>query len=153
MNPSQNYCEASLSNALTILLDRLGERPLYTDEGVNDDLTVAHIHRTAWQELTDRELVTARDGIGCCRYQLTGSGWYQALKLTGKLDTPEFQQHFGRLNTVLKCLASGRKEEHFAQTHICKVSRRDRRKNRRESARDVQIRGRIALQDPHECLR
>ncbi len=51
------------------------------DEVVNDDLTVAHIYRTTWQELTDRELVTARNGIGCCRYQLTGSGWREALKL------------------------------------------------------------------------
>ena len=118
MNPSQNYCEANLSNALALLLDRLGERPIYMDEVVNDDLTVAHISRNTWQELTDRELVTARDGIGCCRYQLTGSGWREALKLTGQLDAPEFQERFGRLNTVLKSLVNGRKEKGFAQTHI-----------------------------------
>ena len=47
------------------------------DEVVNDDLTVARVYRTTWQELTDRELVTARIGIGCCRYQLTGSGWLE----------------------------------------------------------------------------
>jgi hypothetical protein len=118
MNPSQNYCEANLSKALALLLDRLGERPFYMDEVVNDDLTVAHISRNTWQELTDRELVTARDGIGCCRYQLTGSGWREALKLTGQLDAPEFQERFGRLNTVLKSLVNGRKEKGFAQTHI-----------------------------------
>src|SRR5438067_8620780 len=118
MNPSQNYCEANLANALTLLLNRLGERPLYTDEVVNDDLAVAHIYRTTWQELTDRELVTARDGIGCCRYQLTGSGWREALKLSGQLDTPQFQERFGRLNTALMSLVTGRKEEGFAQTHI-----------------------------------
>ena len=88
------------------------------DEVVNDDLTVAHIYRTTWQELTDRELVTARDGIGCCRYQLTGSGWREALKITGQLDAPEFQERFGRLNTVLERLVNGRKEEGSAQTHI-----------------------------------
>ena len=118
MNPSQNYCEANLANALTLLLNRLGERPLYTDEVVNDDLAVAHIYRTTWQELTDRELVTARDGIGCCRYQLTGSGWREALKLSGKLDTPQFQERFGRLNTALMSLVTDRKEGGFAQTHI-----------------------------------
>ncbi len=107
MKPSQNYCEANLSKALTLLLDRLGERPFYMDEVVNDDLTVAHIYRTTWQELTDRELVTARNGIGCCRYQLTGSGWREALKLTGQLDAPEFQERFARLNTVLKSLVNG----------------------------------------------
>src|ERR1700676_35412 len=104
MNASQNCCEPELSKALTLLLDRLGERAFYMDEVVNDDLTVAHVHRTTSQELTDRELVTARDGIGCCRYQLTGSGWREALKLSGQLDAPEFQEHFGRLNTVLKSL-------------------------------------------------
>ena len=79
-NFSQNYCEANLSKALALLLDRLGERALYMDEVVNDDLTVTHVYRTTWRELTDRELVTAREGIGCCRYQLTGSGWREALK-------------------------------------------------------------------------
>jgi hypothetical protein len=118
MTFAQNYCEANLSQALTLLLDRLGERPIYMDEVVNDDLAVAHIHRTTWQELTDRKLVTARTGIGCCRYQLTGSGWREALKLTGQLDTPEFQERFGRLNAILKLLVNGRKDEAFAQTHI-----------------------------------
>jgi hypothetical protein len=118
MNPSQNYCEANLSNALALLLDRLGERPIYMDEVVNDDLTVAHIYRTTWQELTDRELVTARDGIGCCHYRLTGSGWREALRVTGRLDTAEFQEHFERLNTVLRTLVNGRKGDVFAQTHI-----------------------------------
>ena len=118
MTLSQNYCDANLSEALTLLLDRLGERPIYMDEVVNDDLTVAHIYRTTWQELTDRKLITARTGIGCCRYQLTGSGWREALKLTGQLDTPEFQERFGRLNAVLKILVNGRKQGGFAQTHI-----------------------------------
>src|SRR3989442_1174878 len=118
MTLSQNYRDANLPEALTLLLDRLGERPIYMDEVVNDDLTVAHIYPTTWQELTDRKLVTARTGIGCCRYQLTGSGWREALKLTGQLDTPEFQERFGRLNGVLKILVNGRKEGGFAQTHI-----------------------------------
>jgi hypothetical protein len=118
MTPAQDHCETNLSKALTLLLDRLGERPVYTDEVVNDDLTVAHIHRITWQELTDRELVRARYDIGCCRYQLTGSGWREALKLTGQFDTPDFQERFGRLNSVLKSLANGRKEEGLAQTHI-----------------------------------
>jgi hypothetical protein len=118
MNPSRNYCEANLSKALTLLLDRLGERPFYMDEVVNDDLTAGHIYRTTWQELTDRELVTARDGIGCCRYQLTGSGWREALKLTGQLDAPEFQERFGRLNAFLNSLVNGRKEAGYAQTYI-----------------------------------
>jgi hypothetical protein len=85
---------------------------------VNDDLTVAHIFPTTWQELADRELVTAREGIGCCRYQITGSGWREALKRTGQFDEPEFQERLGRLNSVLKGLVYGRKEERFAQTHI-----------------------------------
>src|SRR5213596_2602062 len=118
MTLSQNYCDANLSEALTLLLDRLGERPIYMDEVVNDDLTVAHIYRTTWQELTDRKLITARTGIGCCRYQLTGSGWREALKLTGQLDAPEFQERFGRLNAVLKGLVDGRKQEVFAQTQV-----------------------------------
>src|SRR5215475_2308249 len=114
---SQNSCEANLSKALTLLLDRLGERPIYMDEVVNDDLTAVHVYRTTWHELTDRELVTAHDGIGCCRYQLTGSGWREALKVTGQLDTPEFKERFGRLNAVLRSLVNGRKGEGLAETH------------------------------------
>lgn len=118
MIPPRNYCEANLSDALTVLLGRLGERPIYMDEVVNDDLTVAHIHQTTWEELTDRKLVTARMGIGCCRYQLTGSGWLEALKRTGQLDTSQFQERFGRLNTVLETLVDGRMEEAFAPAHM-----------------------------------
>jgi len=118
MNPSPNDSEANLSQALILLLDRLGERPIYMDEVVNDDLTVAHIRRATWQELTDRELVAARPDIGCWRYRLTGSGWREALKLTGQLDTPEFQKRFGRLNAVLKTFVNGRKEDGFEQTHV-----------------------------------
>src|SRR5262249_26295519 len=79
---------------------------------------VAHINRATWQELTDRGLVTAHMGIGCCRYQLTGSGWREALKCSGQLDTPEFQERFERLNAVLKGLLDARKEEAFAQTQV-----------------------------------
>jgi hypothetical protein len=116
MTLSQNP-PANLSEALTLLLDRLGERPIYMDEVVNDDLTVARVCRTTWQELTDRELVTARTGIGCCRYQLTGAGWLEALKLTGQLDKPEFQGRFERLNGVLKSLVKIGNEEVLEQTY------------------------------------
>src|SRR5262249_11870839 len=92
MTSSQNQCAPNVPEALVLLLDRLGDRPIYMYEVVNDDLTVAHINRTTWQELTDRELVTAHIGIGCCRYQLTGSGWREALKCRGQLDTPDFQE-------------------------------------------------------------
>src|SRR5437867_7369570 len=88
------------------------------DAVVNDDLTAAHIYRTTWLELTDRKLVTACMGIGCCRYQLTGSGWREALRITGQLDTKKFQERFGRLNAALNCLLNGRKEVGLAQTHI-----------------------------------
>jgi len=116
MTLSQNHGAPNLPEALILLLGRLGERPIYIDEVVNDDLTVVHINRTTWQDLTNRQLVMARVGIGCCRYQLTGSGWLEAFKCTGQLDTPEFKERFGRLNAVLKRLVDGRKQEAFAQT-------------------------------------
>jgi hypothetical protein len=114
----QNYCAANLSEALKLLLDRLGERSIYMDEVVNDNLTVAHIYQATWKELTDRELVKVREDIGCRRYQLTGSGWREALKLSGRLDAPEFREPFERLNAVLENLVNGRNEGSFAQTHI-----------------------------------
>src|SRR6478752_7695839 len=123
MTLSQNR-SANLSEALTLLLDRLGERPIYMDEVVNDDLEVARVYRTTWQELTDRELVMARAGIGCCRYQLTGSGWREALKLTGQLDKPEFQERFERLNGVLKSLVKIGNEEVLERTHRVAVQAR-----------------------------
>src|SRR5438132_10059933 len=90
MTLSQNYCDANLSEALTLLLDRLGERPIYMDEVVNDDLTVAHIYRTTWQELTDRELVTARNALGAAATSspARGGGRHSSFKVVVILSSP-----------------------------------------------------------------
>jgi len=108
--------QLQLFEALTLLLDRLGERATCMDEIVHDDLSARHIGEATWRQLADREFVTARAGVGCWRYQLTGLGWREALKLTGQLQAREFQQRFGRLNTVLEVLARGRNEDALAPT-------------------------------------
>ena len=105
-----------LSEALTLLLGRLGERAIYTDEIVHDDFAARRIREATWLELAEREWVTARHGVGCWRYQLTGPGWREALKLTGELETREFGSRFERLNTALEVLVYGRNEETLAPT-------------------------------------
>ncbi len=105
-----------LSEALTLLLDRLGERAIYTDEIVHDDFAARRIREATWQELTEREWVTARHGVGCWRYQLTGPGWREALKLTGEFESREFRSRFERLNTALEVLVYGRNEDMLAPT-------------------------------------
>ncbi|MBI4479351.1 MAG: hypothetical protein HY651_04955 [Acidobacteria bacterium] len=109
--------ENNREEALRLMLERLGDRAIYKDEDLNDDPAFSGIYPTTWQDLTDRQLVSARPGISWCYYQLAGDGWLEALRLSGSLDTPEFQDHFGRLNATLKGFIS-RHQEGFRQVHV-----------------------------------
>jgi len=59
----------------------------------------AAVDRTTWDELTELNMVKARSYD---RYQLTGPGWIEGLKLTGRFEDPEFQQRAGKLSAALK---------------------------------------------------
>ncbi len=82
MNSSQNYCEANLSKALTLLLDRLGERPCYMDKVVNDDLTgrthLPEHHSACCLERMPRIRPTV-DGTLMSRLRSARFGWLKRL--------------------------------------------------------------------------
>jgi hypothetical protein len=95
----------------------LGDRAIDMDEVLDHDPAFTGIYPTTWEDLADCHLVSARLG----GYHLTGDGWLEALKLTGRLKTPEFQDRFGpfgRLNATLKSFIEGRQEEGFEQVHV-----------------------------------
>ena len=109
----------NMAVALKLLLEHLGDRAIYMGEVLGDDPAFTSIYRTTWEELADQGLVIARPGLNWCRYELTGDGWLEALKLTGQLDSPEFQERFGRLNATLKSfIERNTSQEGFEQVHV-----------------------------------
>jgi hypothetical protein len=42
---------------------------------------------------------------------MAGYGWRQALKATGEIETPEFNEKLGRLSAALKAKVKGRRQE------------------------------------------
>lgn len=117
MTISNQTREENMAEALKLLLERLGDRAIYKDEVLNDDPSFTGVYPTTWKDLEDVNLVSARPGLNWCHYQLTGEGWLEALRLTGELDTVEFQERFGRLNAALKGFIS-RHQEGFQQVHV-----------------------------------
>ena len=119
MTISKQKREENMKEALRLLLERLGDRAIYKGEVLDDDPAFTGVYLTTWIDLADGNLVSARPGFGWCRYQLTGDGWLEALKITGQLDTPEFQERFGRLNATLKSFIDRKHgEEGFEQVHV-----------------------------------
>jgi hypothetical protein len=107
-----------MADALQILLERLGERPIDISEVKDDDPAVRSIYRTTWRDLQDEGLIKPHYTIGSCGYFLTGPGWLRAMKDAGRLDTPEFHIAFGQLNATLRRFADIRGEDDFQQFHV-----------------------------------
>lgn len=121
MTLSKQKREENMKEALKLLLERLEDQAIYMSEVLDDDPAFTGVYRTTWEDMADSHLVTADPGPNWCRYQLTGHGWLKTLKLTGQLDTPEFQERFGRLNATLKNFVDGRDHEGSEQVHVVAI--------------------------------
>jgi hypothetical protein len=68
---------------------------------------------TTWQELKRHGWIIQVQGVfgENARYELTGSGWIEGLRLTGKLQAPALRTQLIDLKTKLKALVKGRQRE------------------------------------------
>jgi hypothetical protein len=101
----------NMKQALRVMLDRLAERPLYQEVFNPEDPAFAGIYNTSWKDLEDKSLLKGTHGMNFDYFQLTGIGWFCAMEIQGKFDTPEFQQRFGKLSAALKALVKGRHDQ------------------------------------------
>lgn len=101
----------NMENALKLMLGRLGDRGMYAEFFDPQDPAFSEIYSTTWQELESRGLVRGHHMMQTDSFELRGPGWLVAMSLTGKLETPEFQERFGRLSAALKRQVDGRRQK------------------------------------------
>lgn len=103
-----------LENARSVLVamrKKLGEQAVWRELFAPDDELFRDVFTTTWKFLVERGRVKAHYTIASADYELTGFGWLEAIEATGEIDSPEFQERFGRLCAALKRRVKGRREE------------------------------------------
>jgi hypothetical protein len=106
MTISPEMRRQNMNLALRKMSERLGE-DFFDNGGFADtDPYFSEVLPTAWEELKDEGLVIE---VQACmgehaRYMLTGLGWIEAIRLTGKLEDPVFRQQVIDFKTRLKAL-------------------------------------------------
>jgi hypothetical protein len=95
--------------ALSLMLLNLSPARPYAWEEFDGDIEPFNlILTTTWSVLCSKGLVKP-NGMG--RYQLTSSGWIEALKITGRFDSTDAQQQAGKLAAGLKRHIDGRTQD------------------------------------------
>jgi hypothetical protein len=113
MTISPEMRRQNMNLALRKMSERLGE-DFFDNGGFADtDPYFSEVLPTAWEELKDEGLVIE---VQACmgehaRYMLTGLGWIEAIRLTGKLEDPVFRQQVIDFKTRLKAFVKGRQRE------------------------------------------
>jgi len=84
--------------ALRLMMQDLGE-PYEWQEHDAKTPKFAAVYPTTWDELAERGRVKA---WSYDRYSLTGPGWIEGLKVTGKFEERDFKRKAGQLQAALK---------------------------------------------------
>src|SRR4051794_12893584 len=91
MSLSDTERKRNIDLALTLLMQGLGS-PFDWQEHDSTEPKFSGVHRTTWDELTERGFVRATTFD---RYVLAPPGWIEALKLTGTFDSAAFKAKAG----------------------------------------------------------
>lgn len=98
-------------DALMLMVQMLGERPIYSHEFFFRDPPLNHTPKTTIRELEDLDFITRGDIFTRCR--LTGRGWIKAIELSGSIGSTELTEKAGKLSAYLKGLVKGRHEDAY----------------------------------------
>lgn len=104
----------AIHEALSLVLIRIGEERFdvagiyFSQEPFNC------IPMTTWYELQERGW--SKRWIGQRGCTLTGSGWREAIRATGRLDDGGFADGLSRLSATLKGYVKGRSDDSYAKT-------------------------------------
>ena len=116
MTLSPQTREEAVRQALTLLLQRVGDESFDVCPIFYSDAPFVQIPRTTWYELRDRGWVNPlrkTPHLGCT---LSGSGWIQALEVTGRIDAHDFLDRLKRLTSTLKNVVKGRNADEYVKT-------------------------------------
>jgi hypothetical protein len=110
----QARCE-NFDEALTAFLKALGDRPLRSLDISQSDYP--SVCRTTWTELAEHGFLEDLNA-NAAMYRLTGPGYAEALKVSGRSDERWFQEDLGCLCKVLKDALCGRSEDEFIPLQV-----------------------------------
>lgn len=99
--------------ALKLMIEELGEDPLYHEFDITVPPYSDQIYPTTWKSLKDSYLVSTAELINSPFRSLTGAGWLEGLRMTGQVNK-ELQAKAGRVMRALKDCLQGRKESAYA---------------------------------------
>ena len=117
MSLSREENRARADRALASALAAIGDHA-YTDVllEVKTDPRLAGIDMVTWKLLESEAFVSSEGSmIGAPVVQLTRWGWLEALRITGELESPVFQERCSTLVAFLKSLVKGRDDEAFLE--------------------------------------
>jgi hypothetical protein len=106
MSLSDSKRQSNINVALTLIMQQLGA-PFDWQEHDSTEAKFSGVHRTTWDELTQRGFARATTFE---RYILTPRGWIEGLKLTGTFGSADFKAKAGKLSKALKDRVKGRHE-------------------------------------------
>lgn len=98
MSASEKDRQDNIVMALQLMMQDLGE-PYQWQEHDAKMPKFGGVFRTTWDELVELGLVKPRSFD---RYELTGPGWIEGLKIIGAFDDDEFRRKAGLLQKTLK---------------------------------------------------
>lgn len=99
--------------ALAMMLDQLGTKAINSDTFHTSEAPFASIPPAIWRELEGQYLTRPCDTFGDPQCQLTGSGWYQALEMTGRLTSPIFVEKVSKITATMKDAVKGRQQDGY----------------------------------------
>ena len=103
----------NLDLAITLMMSELGEQDVCSVYFDIDGNSSKNIFPTTWQQLENDGYIERHDTLTSNGCRLTGSGWLEGLKLTGKLGDPELTVQIGRIMAALKTSIDGRNAPAF----------------------------------------
>lgn len=106
----------ALADALTLMLERLGDRALDTEIFYMNEDPFSRVPKTTWRELEEYGFTERCDTIGHPQCQFTALGWYNALLVTDRLSDPQFQSRLSQLTAAMKDEVKGRHEDAYLYT-------------------------------------
>jgi hypothetical protein len=113
MSISNNERREDKRRTLCLMLERLGDLPIYAYGVEPSDSGFTDVFQTTWRELLDDGLIDdKRSTMQHPVFRLTNHGWVRALTLSGAVDSVELRERCTKLARALKAVVKGRKSHY-----------------------------------------
>jgi hypothetical protein len=113
MSLSEDDRLKALADALTLMLERLGDKALDSEIFNMNATPFDRVPKTTWREMEQFGFTERCDTIGHPRCRFTGLGWYNSLVVTDRLSDSQFKTRLSKLTAVLKDAVKGRHEDAY----------------------------------------